>query len=110
MRTTGTLTLTALCLALGALVGAGVFSVPPAYSYADPAAPPPQYMTTAVDANSLEGKLGDLARDNWEIFSVATSSQSIDQGADGKTHIIVEKFQVTARRPSAPPPPPKAKP
>src|SRR5262245_5104571 len=110
MRTTRMLTLAAICLALGALLGGGVFSVPSAYSYADPAAPPPQYMTAAVDANSLEGKLGDLTRENWEIFSITTASQSIDQGADGKTHIIVDKFQVTARRPSAPPPPPKAKP
>jgi hypothetical protein len=110
MRTTGTITLAVLCLAIGAWLGAEPFKPASAFSYPDPAAiQPPQYTTTIVEANSLEGKIGDLARENWEIFSITTASSSIDQGADGKTHIVVDKFQVTARRPSTSPPPLKAK-
>lgn len=112
MRTARTLTIAAICLAFGILLGAGTFTAPAALSGADPLAgsAPLQYSTATVDANSLEAKVGDLARENWEIFSITTASSEIDQGGDGKTRIVVEKFQVTARRPSAPPPPPKAKP
>jgi hypothetical protein len=111
MASVRTTTLAAVSLAIGILLGTGIFTAPPAVSYADPVAGPmpPQYMTATVEANSLEAKVGDLARENWEIISIATASQVIDQAADARTHIVVEKFQVTARRPSAPPPPPKAK-
>jgi hypothetical protein len=104
-------TLAAAFLAIGILLGTGIITAPPAVSYAEPVAGPmpPQYMTATIDANGLEAKIGDLARENWEIISITTSSQVIDQATDGKTHIVVEKFQVTARRPSAPPLPPKAK-
>jgi hypothetical protein len=104
-------TLAAICLAAGILLGTGVFTAPLSKSYAEPVAGllPLQYMTATVDANSLEAKVGDLARDNWEIFSITTASSVIDQAVDGKTHIVIDKFQVTARRPSAPPPPPKNK-
>ena len=109
MRTFRTATLTLVCLAIGILLGSGLFTVPHSISYADPVAGPmpPQYTTATVDANSLEAKLGDLARENWEIISITTASSYIDQGVDAKTHIIIEKFQVTARRPSAPAAPPK---
>src|SRR5262249_41504990 len=98
-------------LVLGVLLGAGLLTAPPALSYGDPiaGAVPPQYMTATVEANSLEAKIGDLARENWEIVSIATASPGVDQATDANTHIAVQKFQVTARRPSAPPPPPKAK-
>jgi hypothetical protein len=111
MPTARTTTLAAFCLAAGIVLGTGVFTSPPAMSSADPVVGqmPPQYMTATVDANSLEGKIGDLARENWEIVSITTASSVIDQAADAKTHIVIEKFQVTARRPSVPPPPPKAK-
>jgi hypothetical protein len=110
MHAARTTALAAIFLAMGILLGTGLFTAPPALSYADPVAAPPQYyMTVTVEANSLEAKLGDLARENWEIISIATASQVIDQATDAKTHIVVEKFQLTARRPSAPPPPPKSK-
>jgi len=111
MTAVRTTTLAAFSLALGILLGTGIFTAPPAVSYADPVAGllPFQYMTTTVDANSLEAKVGDLARESWEIVSIATASQVIDQAADARTHIVVEKFQVTARRPSVPPPPSKGK-
>ena len=102
MCTFRTATLASICVALGVVLGTGVFTSPHAISFADPAAAPipPQYTTATVDANSLEGKLGDLARENWEIISITTASSYIDQGVDAKTHIVIEKFQVTARRPS----------
>ena len=111
MTAARTATLAAIFLAIGVLLGTGAFTAPPALSYADPVAGPmpPQYMTATVEANSLEAKIGDLAQENWEIISITTASQVIDQAADAKTHIVVEKFQLTARRPSAPPAPPKAK-
>jgi hypothetical protein len=111
MHTARKLTLPAICLAAGIVLGTGVFTSPPAMSYADPVVAQilPQYMTATVDANSLEGKVGDLARESWEIVSITTASSVIDQAIDGKTHIVIEKFQVTARRLSAPPPPPNAK-
>jgi hypothetical protein len=111
MHAARTTTLAAAFLATGVLLGTGTFTAPPAVSYADPVTGPmpPQYMTATIDANELEAKIGDLARENWEVISIATASQVIDQAADGKTRIVVEKFQVTARRPSAPAAPPKAK-
>jgi len=111
MHAARTTTLAAIFLALGILLGTGLFSAQPVFSNADPVPgpTPPQYMTATVEANSLEARIGDLARDNWEIISIATASQVIDQATDAKTHIVVEKFQLTARRPAAPPPPPKAK-
>jgi hypothetical protein len=111
MHAARTTTLAAVFLAIGILLGTGALTGPPAFSYADPVTGPmpPQYMTATIDANELEAKVGDLARENWEIISIATASQFIDQTIDAKTRIVVEKFQVTARRPSAPPPPLKAK-
>jgi hypothetical protein len=90
-------------------LGSGLVSGPRAASSADPVAgpAPPQYRTATVEANSLEAKVGDLARDNWEIVSITTASSVIDQAGDGKTHITIEKYQVTARRISVSPPSPK---
>jgi hypothetical protein len=101
MQTARTATLASICLAIGILLGTGLLSAPQAISYAEPVAgpAPAQYTTVTVDTNSLEAKLGDLARDNWEVFSITTASSTIDQGGDGKTHIVIEKFQVTAHVP-----------
>jgi hypothetical protein len=111
MTAARTTTLAAVALTIGILLGAAAFTAPPAFSYADPVAgpTPPQYMTATIDANELEAKIGDLARENWEIISIATASQFIDQTIEAKTRIVVEKFQLTARRPAAPQPPPKGK-
>ena len=86
-------TVEALCLAAGIFLGAGVFTAHLSTSYAQPVAGliPLQYMTATVDANSLEAKVGDLARDNWEIFSITTASSVIDQAVDGKTHIVINQ-------------------
>src|SRR5262245_34027779 len=67
-----TTSLAAVTLAIGILLGTGLITAPPAVSYADPVAGPmpPQYMTATIDANELEAKIGDLARENWEIISI----------------------------------------
>jgi len=76
MHAARTTTLAAIFLAVGILLGIGLFTVPPALSYADPVPGPvpSQYMTATVEANSLEAKIGDLVRENWEIIFIAIVS------------------------------------
>ena len=57
-----------------------------------------EYKTVAVDANALETTLGNLGKESWEVFSLARADVVVDQGIDGKTHVLVEKYQVTARK------------
>lgn len=103
-----TSTLAALSLATGIFLGAGLLTSRPAFSYPDAESPARwDYVTTTVDANSIEAKVGDLSRESWEVVSVTTSSQVIEDKGDGKPRIVVEKYQVTSRRACAPAAPAK---
>lgn len=60
-----------------------------------------EYSTATVDLGSLPATLNDLGPQGWEVFSVDHVSSVLDQPAgDGKTRLVVEKMQVTARRPA----------
>lgn len=98
-----TSTLAALSLTIGIILGAGLFPSRLAFSYPDAESPARwEYTTTTVDANSIEAKVGDLSREAWEVISVTTSSQVIEDKGDGKPRIVVEKYQVTSRKANAP--------
>ncbi|MSR57137.1 MAG: hypothetical protein EXS05_05645 [Planctomycetaceae bacterium] len=85
------------------LFAVGLLLVPgrPALSYPDeaPSALRWEYSTENVEAGGLLVKLGELSGQGWDVFSVEQFAQGIEQGADGKTRLLVERFQVTARRP-----------
>jgi hypothetical protein len=58
------------------------------------------YSTATVDLGSLAGTLSELGTQGWEVFSVDHVVSYLDQQeADGKTRLVVEKMQVTAKRP-----------
>lgn len=56
------------------------------------------YNTVTVEANALQAKLGELANDRWEVFSIVRGDLSIEQGADNQTRLKTVTFQVTGRR------------
>ncbi len=107
MHSVRTATLATLCVLTGMLLASGLFPALHTVSYADPImrTAPPQYWTAAVDADSLEEQIYDLARDNWEIVSITTASSYAIREEAFDPRIITEKFQVTARRPWSPAPP-----
>jgi len=73
------------------------------HSYPDDTKPPVkwEYSTTTVDIASLAATLAELGPQGWEVFSVDHVASVLDQpGADGKTRLVVEKMQVTAKRPA----------
>jgi len=100
-----TLTRTALpslCLLLLA-GGLLVIGNRPAHSFPDEprAAMKWEYSTATVELGSLPATLNDLGGQGWEVFSLDHVSSVLDQpAADGKTRLVVEKMQVTARRPA----------
>ena len=57
-----------------------------------------QYTTATVEIGALQVKLDELGNGEWEVFAVDHSDSFVEQGGDGKTRLIVEKFQVTARK------------
>ena len=58
------------------------------------------FTTATVDLGSLAGTLSELGTQGWEVFSVDHVVSYLDQQeADGKTRLVVEKMQVTAKRP-----------
>lgn len=86
-----------LCLAaLAVLAGYRLLGTPAAI-----AAPQPsgwEYQTASVDLGSLTPKLTELSRDGWEVFNVISVDTLIDQTPDGKTHILTQRVEVTAKR------------
>lgn len=90
-----------LCVACALAVGLLLVASRPALSFPDDAqaAPRWEYTTENVDAGGLLVKLQELSGQGWEVFSVGQFAQEIEQRADGKTRLLVERFQVTSRRP-----------
>ena len=58
-----------------------------------------EYKTVNIEANTLEAKLGELSNSDWEVFSIDhTETVLVQQAADDKTRLQVQKFQVTSKR------------
>lgn len=93
----------AFSLVGGLVVCAGavyLLSERPALSYPPESKPAKwQYTTATVEIGALQVKLDELGNGEWEVFAVDHSDSFVEQGGDGKTRLIVEKFQVTARKP-----------
>lgn len=88
-----------LCLALLLAAVAVLIRERPALSF--PQAPPAskwEYTTEHVDAGALLVKLQELAGAGWDVFSIEQHTQGIEQAADGKTKLQVERYQITSRR------------
>ncbi len=86
-----------LCLAaLAVLAGYRLFGTPTAIAAPQPAGW--EYQTASVDLGSLTPKLTELSRDGWEVFNVISVDTLIDQTPDGKTHILTQRVEVTAKR------------
>lgn len=57
------------------------------------------YQTASVELGSLSTKLTEFGRDGWEVFSIVNTDATVDNGADGKPHVINLRVEVTAKRP-----------
>ena len=55
-----------------------------------------EYISEPVDANSVQSKLNEWASQQWEFVAMVDSDRSVE--TTDKPRIIIEKFQVTARR------------
>jgi hypothetical protein len=58
-----------------------------------------EYQTASVELGSLTPKLLELGRDGWEVFNIISIDTMVDQTPDGKTHILTQRVEVTAKKP-----------
>lgn len=63
-----------------------------------------EYVTGAVEPGALQARLTELGKDGWDVFSIERIDSTVDQTADGKTHLVSEKLEVSAKRPAKPQP------
>lgn len=90
-------------LTVAAVAIAGWLGHPAASGGADPngtAGGKWEYVTGSIEPGSLQARLTELGNDGWEVFSIARVDSVVDQTADGKTHLVSEKLEVTAKRPA----------
>lgn len=59
-----------------------------------------EYHTTTVESGALQAKLAEFGAHGWVVFSINETSQILEYDDDFKTRAIVEKYQITGRRPS----------
>ena len=58
-----------------------------------------EYNSQSVEAASIQTKLIELGSGGWEVFSVTSTDGVVESpGADGKPHVISQRFEVTAKR------------
>lgn len=58
-----------------------------------------EYNSQSVEAASIQTKLIELGTGGWEVFSVTSIDGVVETpGADGKPHVISQRFEVTAKR------------
>lgn len=58
-----------------------------------------EYNSQSVEAASIQTKLTELGSAGWEVFSVTSTDGMVESpGADGKPHVISQRFEVTAKR------------
>ena len=56
------------------------------------------YTSVEIDASAIDSKLGELAIQKWEVFSIVRSDSVVEQAGDGKAHVLASKFRVTAKK------------
>ncbi|MBI3862945.1 MAG: hypothetical protein HY290_13725 [Planctomycetia bacterium] len=59
-----------------------------------------EYNTATVEAGELQVKLAEFGTNGWEVFSVHHATQVLEQDQGPKTRLVVEKFQITGRKPA----------
>lgn len=89
--------LTLILFGLAVVAGYRLIAVPMP-SIATEASAGWDYQTASVDLGSLTPKLMELSKDGWEVINIITIDTLIDQTPDGKTHILTQRVEVTARR------------
>ena len=58
-----------------------------------------EYNSQSVEAASIQTKLVEMGSGGWEVFSVTSTDGMVESpGADGKPHVISQRFEVTAKR------------
>lgn len=58
-----------------------------------------EYNSQSVEAVSIQTKLVEMGSGGWEVFSVTSTDGMVESpGADGKPHVISQRFEVTAKR------------
>ena len=81
------------------LVLAGLLGSPTARSNQNAADAKPvrwEYISEAVDANTVQSKLNEWAAQNWEFVAMVASDRVLE--TTDKSRLFIEKYQVTARR------------
>lgn len=89
----------ALQVLVAVAVVIGLLGAPSARSYQGANDSKPtrwEYLSEPVDANSVQSKLNEWASQQWEFVAMVETDRSVE--TTDKTRIIVDKFQVTARR------------
>lgn len=57
-----------------------------------------EYNSQSIDATSIQVKLTELGNAGWEVFAVTSTDGVVDNAADGKPHVVTQRFEVTAKR------------
>ena len=55
-----------------------------------------EYISETIDANTVQSKLNEWAAQNWEFVSLVASDRVLE--TTDKSRLLIEKYQVTARR------------
>jgi hypothetical protein len=58
------------------------------------------YNTATVESGNLAARLDEFGRNGWEVFSVHPTSQVLEQDQDLQTRLVVERYQITSRKPT----------
>ena len=86
-------------LAIWLMASADVGRQAVAQTGAAPAGVEWEYNSISVDAPSIQTQLAMLGTAGWEVFSVTSTDGMVESnGADGKPHVITQRFEVTAKR------------
>ncbi len=56
-----------------------------------------EYSVLAIEANTLQAKLNELAGQGWELSALVVIEAKVDAG-DGTPKVITEKYDLTVRR------------
>lgn len=101
MPATRRLSLPVLVVSLAALTAIVFSASRAALSYPDAGQPVVkwEYNTATVEAGDLQIKLAEFGTNGWDVFSVQHASQYLEQDQGPKTRLIVEKYQITGRKP-----------
>lgn len=88
---------TALGLAAGALVASS--AIPRAAAQPAVVAQTWEYQTANLIPGDLQRKLTEMGQQGWQVFSIVNSDFSVDQTAENSPRLVVQRLEVTARRP-----------